>query len=109
MSSSNDLFAEWCILELMGHRRLAGFVRDVELAGSRFLRLDVPGEDGTVATQFYSPAAVYCMTPTTEEIARAVALGNRPAPVTRWELPAPAQRTSDVGDQDEDSYGETSY
>ena len=26
--------------------------------------------DGVVATQFYSPGAVYCLTPTTEEIAR---------------------------------------
>lgn len=87
-------FAAWAILELMGHRRLGGFVREQEIAGAGFLRIDVPGEgEEIVASQFYAPASVYCLTPTTEEIARVVAKGNRPAPVHRWELPpAPDQR-----------------
>lgn len=80
-------FAEWVILELMGHRRLAGYLTEQEIAGRGFLRLDVPGADGLPpATQLYNPSSVYCITPTTEEIARAVATGNRPAPVSRWEL-----------------------
>ena len=78
----------WVILELMGHRRLAGTMTEVELAGGKFLRLDSPGPDGVYATQFYAPAAVYCITPTTEEIARNVAASSQPAPVQRWELPA---------------------
>lgn len=52
-----------------------------------FLRLDIPGDDGDVATQFYNPSAVYAMTPVSEEMARQVAKAHRPAPVTRWELP----------------------
>lgn len=83
--TENDIFAEWAILELMGHRRLAGFVTEQEIAGKGFLRLEVPGQSG--ATQLYNPAAVYCITPTTEVIARAVAPTNQPAPVQRWELP----------------------
>lgn len=84
-------FAEWVILELLGHRRLAGHLTEQEIAGKGFLRLDIPAVDGQpAATQLYSPAAVYCITPTTEEVARAVATGNRPAPVQRWEL-EPAQ------------------
>ena len=35
-------FSEWCILELMGHRRLAGLVTECQVAGHGFLRLDVP-------------------------------------------------------------------
>lgn len=90
-----EAFEGWAILELMGHRRLAGYVTDVEIAGGRMLRLDVPDEPGPTgeeyaATQFYSPAALYCLTPTTEDIARAVALRARPEPVHRWELPRPA-------------------
>lgn len=81
-------FAEWAILELMGHRRLAGKVLEQEIAGARFIRIDVPGPGGTAATQLYSPQAVYCITPTTEEVARAVASANQPEPVTRWELTA---------------------
>lgn len=85
-------FAEWAILELMGHRRLAGMLTEQEIAGTKFLRLDVPAAvDGFAATQFYSPAAVYAITPTTEEIARGVARSTQPAPAYRWELPALSQ------------------
>jgi hypothetical protein len=38
---------------------------------------------------FLATSAIYCLTPTTEEIARAAARGSRPAPVSRFELPAP--------------------
>ena len=74
----------------MGHRRLAGLVSRVEVAGFGMLRLDVPGRDeGTVATQYYSPSSLYCLTPTTEEVARGFATRNRPAPVARFELDPP--------------------
>jgi hypothetical protein len=80
-------FATWAIVELMGHRRLAGRLTEQEIAGKGFLRLDIPGDDTTAAaTQFYSPGSVYCITPTTEAVARSVAARDRPAPVQRWEL-----------------------
>ncbi|HEV2780389.1 MAG TPA: hypothetical protein VGX25_13450 [Actinophytocola sp.] len=89
-------FAEWVILELMGHRRLAGYLTEQEIAGKGFLRLDVPGAAGAPgATQLYNPASVYCITPTTEQIARKLAEGSRPAPVQRWEL-EPAGPLADV-------------
>jgi hypothetical protein len=90
----------WAILELMGHRRLAGHVTEVQVAGAGMLRLDVPGEQtgDAVATQFYSPSAVYCITPCTEELARRAARLCRPAPVHRYELPAPTPVTAPVGD-----------
>ena len=81
-----DTFAEWVILELLGHRRLAGYLTEQQIAGASFLRLDVPSEPP--ATQYYAPSSVYAITPTTEEMARQVARRNRPAPVQRWELPA---------------------
>ena len=85
-----EVFEGWAIVELMGHRRLAGYVREVELAGAAMLRLDVPEHgDEPAATQFYSAAALYCLTPTTEDMARQVAASARVAPVQRWELPAP--------------------
>ena len=99
----------WAILELMGHRKLGGYMRVVELAGAAFVRIDLP-EEGAVgaATQFYASAAIYAITPTTEETARALARGARPAPVMRWELP-PAEpvgsneRPSAVDHEDLDS------
>lgn len=95
-------FEGWAILELMGHRRLAGYLRAEELASATFIRIDVPGEPSSppVATQYYAPTAVYAITPVSEAAARAVARLNRPEPVTVWELPAP--RVDEPGD---DPYG----
>jgi hypothetical protein len=94
-------FEGWAVLELMGHRRLAGYVTEVELAGKGMLRIDVPAPEGTgPATQFYSPTALYCLTPTTEDIARAFAEHTQPEPVHRWELPAPARTGADDEDID---------
>jgi len=75
----------WCIVELMGHRRLAGFVREVSLFGGAMMRLDIhTGDD--IATQYYGAAAVYCVTPTNEETARSVAAP--PPTPSPWALPA---------------------
>lgn len=121
MDEQSAKFEGWCVLELMGHRRLGGYVREQEIAGQGFLRIDVPAPtgsactgcdysvercraaqkagavaccpdclhpDASAATQFYSPSAVYGITPVTEAMARAVAARNIPQPVARWELPA---------------------
>lgn len=95
-------FREWALLELFGHRRLAGLVTEVELAGDGFLRLDVyPGDaQEPMATQLYAPKAVYAITPVAESLARKFAAANEPAPVTRWDLPeveAPALPCSVAG------------
>ena len=91
-AESAPVFEGWAILELMGHRKLGGYVREQNVAGAGFVRIDVPrsdGKDGDAATQFYAPGAIYCITPVTEVLARKVAAGCQPEPVTRWELPAP--------------------
>lgn len=84
-------FEGWAIVELMGHRRLAGHVSEAQIGGASMLRLDVyRGDDESPeATQFYSSAALYCLTPCSEETAREVAGLGRVAPVSRWELPRP--------------------
>ncbi len=79
----------WAILELMGHIRLAGYVTEEERFGSTVGRIDIPGPDGKSVTQYFGGGSIYRLTPTTEEIARAVAERGSPAPVSRWELPAP--------------------
>lgn len=80
----------WAILELMGHRRLGGYISEATAAGALMVRIDVPhpqklGE--SAATQFYNPTAIYAITPTTEETARAIARG-APEPISRWDLRA---------------------
>jgi hypothetical protein len=86
-------FEGWAILELMGHRRLIGRLSTATIAGASFLRIDIPQQDGAQTTQFYSPSAVYAITPTTEELARRAAHLNTIAPISRFELPA-ANRTA---------------
>jgi hypothetical protein len=85
-TAERPAFEGWAIVELMGHRRLAGHVSEQDIAGTAFLRLDVPARAGDGITQFYSAAAVYCITPTTEDIARKIGERSAPAPVSRFEL-----------------------
>lgn len=70
-------------------------------------RIDVPNEEGGFTTQFFGGSSIYRLTPTTEEIARAVALRNQPVPVHRWELPQleePRMRHVPFGDADDDEF-----
>lgn len=106
-------FEGWAILELMGHRRLAGKLSEQVVGGASFIRVDVPGNsteeerkehgDNWIATQFYAPSAVYCITPTTEAMARKVAAMAQPAPVAQWEL-RPDRALVAAGDDDEMPY-----
>lgn len=101
-------YAGWTILELMGHRRLAGYVTEAEIAGGKFIRIDVPGKDGhgprsTVATQYYGASSVYCLTPTTEEIARAVAERNQVEPAQPWEIKPALPAARPVPDDPDDA------
>ena len=84
MVDEPEIFDHWAIVELLGHRRLAARVREVQLAGAGFLRLDIP--DGQ--TQYVGPSSVYALHPVSEDIARRFMADNRPAPVQRWELVA---------------------
>lgn len=106
MDIKRETFREWAILELMGHRKLAGLVTEQEIGGSKLVRIDVAGDAGIVATQFYGSAAIYCITPVSEELARRVAKSYQVAPVTQWELPQlekPAPPTvRDFVDADDD-------
>jgi hypothetical protein len=108
--SDEPKFEQWCILELMGHRRMAGLVSEATIGGQALLRIDVPETANQAAfTQFYGTGSVYCMTPTTEEIARAVAAMSQIRPVSRFELalPEPVMREADYsGDDDGDDDGE---
>lgn len=90
MNTQNEgtTFEGWAIVELMGHRKLGGYCKEETVFGSSFLRLDIPDSNGgAVATQFYNPSSIYCLTPCAEELAKQYSLKHQPQPVTRWELP----------------------
>ncbi len=61
-------FKSWAILELLGHRQKIGFVSEVEIAGTRYLKLESYDQKGNaVELQYYSNASIYCITPIPKE------------------------------------------
>lgn len=96
--TKDEGFRQWCVLELMGHRKLAGLVSEETRFGTVMCRIDVPAGKGFV-TQFYGGSSIYACTPTTEELARAFAKkhADAHAPVSKYELPQlppPASRAT---------------
>jgi hypothetical protein len=96
-------FEGWCILELMGHRRLGGHVTEVTIGGASFLRIDIPCDPP--ATQYYPPSSLYCLTPCGEAEARAVAASNAPRPVERWEMAEPVPQLTQAPPHDDYPHG----
>lgn len=91
MTDDTKAFEQWAVLELMGHRRLAGLLTEETIAGAAFLRIDIPSDNGDPsASQWYAPNAVYAITPCTEATACRIAkVITFAPPVSEWELPQP--------------------
>ena len=97
---ADNTFDTWALVELMGHSRIAGRVTDATIGGATFIRVDVPETSGGQPshTRYFSPAAIYGISPVTEEIARGLAeeLDNRPFNV--YELPRRLQELESPSD-----------
>lgn len=97
MSQADDgdfRFRTWAILEVLGHRRLAGLVHEQEIAGQGFIRIDIPAPDcdetgnHMLSTQFYGPQSIYSITPCGASEAIALAEAGMPQPVQSWDVRA---------------------
>ncbi len=102
--STEDRFKAWAILELFGHKIMAGEVSEETLAGGVLVRIDVPEVPAIIQpqekkdrgyvdipaipryTKYFSPAAIYGITPTTEESAKAAAARFRAAPIDAFDI-----------------------
>lgn len=89
----------WAILELMGHRTLPGYVSFTELGGAALIRIDVLG----ASSQFYSPSALYCLTPCTREAAEAAARRYGPRAVGLLEVRGDDREHDEDDDDDDDA------
>jgi hypothetical protein len=75
MTMTTEPFEGYAILELMGHRQRPGWVREVEMAGTKMMRVDMPvskddaGQD-VLVTEFYGGSSIYSLRPCAEEIVR---------------------------------------
>jgi hypothetical protein len=74
-------FDTWAIVELLGHRRLAGRVSEEERFGGRVGRLDVPTDNNEYVTLYFGVGSLYLLTPCSERIARETAHYCDPRPV----------------------------
>ena len=81
-------FDHWAIVEIMGHQKYAGRVTEQAIAGSALLRIDIPaGKTQPAFTKLFNVSSVYALTPTTEELATAVAAELSHAPIGIYDLP----------------------
>jgi len=74
---------QWGIVELMGHKVVAGKVSKSEMLGAALMRVDVPATSTYPEfTQFYGTSAIYCVTFVSEEVARRTAEQTKVNPVS---------------------------
>lgn len=79
-------FEHYCLVELFGHQRIAGFVSEATIGGGAFIRVDVPNPhaEGDLYTRYFGPAAIYAINPTTkEEVFRLVGMLHPKPPTPR--------------------------
>jgi hypothetical protein len=78
----------WACVEIFGHRKHYGRIKEVERFSTKMLRVDVPTaaaapllvEDETFETFLYGGSAIFSLTLMTEEAARKWAENDRPKP-----------------------------
>ena len=88
MSSNNNDFTGWAIVEIMGHQKYAGQVSTQAIGGASMVRVDVPEIEGHAAfTKLFGASSIYCLTPVDELVAKAMAKSLRKAPVDIYEFP----------------------
>lgn len=93
MSDNDEKFEAWGLLELFGHQRLAGRLREQTIGGCHFIRIDVPPVgDLRAYTRFFTQGAIYSMTPTSEEVALRMAAALRAAPIQPYDIPGLSQQ-----------------
>ena len=94
-------FEGWAVIELFGHNQIAGYVTGAAQFGTSMMRVDVPEiGDNPGYTKFFGGAAIYAITPTTEDIARIAAQCLDIRPILTWVVPEPS-RPALPGDKDD--------
>jgi len=97
--STVEKFEQWCVVEIMGHKKFAGFVTEHALGGASFVRVDVPAvltSKGTTLaafTKLFGASSIYCLSPCTEETARLFAAQLRAESFSEYEAPRLTQRS----------------
>lgn len=104
MNATVEKFDEWAVVEIMGHKKYAGHVTEHAMGGASFVRIDVPeitlenGQKLAAFTKLFGASSVYCISPCTEETAKAFAARLMAESFSRFEAPRlPAPKASEPG------------
>jgi hypothetical protein len=107
MSDSSDKFEGWCLVEVMGHSRYAGFVTEQAIGGCNFVRVDVPAFEGSPAfTKLLGQSSIFAITPVTEQIAKGMAQKFHNTPINVYDLPEAHHQRALAYDRSDDEYDE---
>lgn len=87
-SKVNSEQSMWGILEILGHRKLAGLLKQEQILGTSLIRIDCYSQDREkpLFTQYYSPQSVFSLLPCSEEVAKKYTDSCQFVPVQKWEL-----------------------
>lgn len=110
-------FESWAVIELFGHQRIAGMVTEQQIAGTNFLRVDVPEQPAEppnrwgharpavpAYSRMFGAGAIYAINPCSEETARRAASEFRARPAIPFDITAetPLLTGDDIVDADFD-------
>lgn len=104
-TEARDWQPTWCVVEVMGHNQYAGLVTEQVVAGTAFIRVDVPEiGDQPAFSKLLGGGSIYAITPCSEAVAREAARRRRAAPLNMIDFSAqPAQqRLPEFLDPDEE-------
>jgi hypothetical protein len=94
-------FENWAIVELMGHVRMTGMVREVERFGSKVGEINVVDKNGEfVATQMFGGAGLYRMTLCDKQTAMELAVRPQLDSSVDWSLRAQIRKEVEQGIQE---------
>jgi hypothetical protein len=81
-------FSGWGIVELMGHKRIAGRLGERTIAGANLLQVDIPLSDkpDDFRTEFVGGGSIYALHPTDERTARLAAKRLDAKPVYSYDV-----------------------
>lgn len=95
---------EWAILEIFGHRKHAGRIREEERFGSKMLRIDIPIDGDPAAkgwrSHYYSGNSIFSLSLTDEASVLRANAPCQPASRLTYAAPDDDEDQDDEGDHD---------
>jgi hypothetical protein len=81
---------QFAVVEMMGHRKIAGAIKQSELAPGALIRVDVFGANGEIErTEHVGSSAIYDITICSEQTAKAAAIAHSPQPSFAYDIMKP--------------------